>query len=130
MIMKRKLPRKQNAKVSLKKMEKRKIQSVVNVLARPKSPQGKPLSSFALQVENKLDQMDVLSCTITEKKIMYIIFEVEMGTTCVTTTQRQHSISMRPTEAQFLNAATPFQLQYSSGTPQAQNFWMDLLHNN
>ena len=125
MIMKRKLHRKQNAKVSLKKMEKRKIQlleSIANALATPKSPQGKPLSSFAMHVENKLDQMDVLSCTITEKRIMYIIFEVEMGTTCVTTTQRQRSISMRPTEAQFLNAATPFQRQYSSGTPQTQNF--------
>ena len=36
---------------------------------------------------------------------------------------------MRPTEAQYSNATTPIQGQYSSDTPQTQNFWMDLLHN-
>ena len=82
---------------------------------------------------------------------MDILFEVETGTTCVAPTQRQHLISMRPAEAQYLNATThvqahyssgmrpteaqysnattPIRGQYSSGTPQTQNFWMDLLHN-
>ena len=73
--------------------------------------------------------MDGRSRTITEKRIMNILFEVEMETTCVTRTQRQHSIIMRPAEAQYLNATTPVQGQYSSGTLQTQNFWMDLLHN-
>ena len=60
---------------------------------------------------------------------MDILLELEMRTTCVTPTQRQHSISMRSAEAQYSNAATAAQRQYSSGTPQTQNFWMDLRHN-
>ena len=60
---------------------------------------------------------------------MDILLELEMRTTCVTPTQRQHSISMRSAEAQYSNAATAVQRQYSSGTPQTQNFWMDLCHN-
>ena len=44
-----------------------------------------------------------------------ILFEIEMRTTCVTPTQRQHSISMRPAEAQYSNATTPVKKQYSSG---------------
>ena len=82
---------------------------------------------------------------------MDIVFEVGMGTTCVRPTQRQHSISMRPAEAQYLNSTTPVQGQYSSGmrpaeaqysnattpvqgqylsgTSQTQNFWIHLLHN-
>ena len=137
-----------------KKMEERKIQlleGVANALATPKAPQGKTPSSFALYVDDKLKQMDARSRTITEKRIMDILFEDEIRTTCVAPTQRQHSISMRPAEAQcsnatapvrgqyssgmrpaeakYSNATTPVQGQYSSGTPQTQNFWMDLLHN-
>ena len=71
--------------------------------------------------------MDARSRTITKKRfIRDILFEVKMGTKCVTPTQRQHSISMAPAEAQYSNAATPVQGQYSSDTPQTQNFWMDL----
>ena len=53
----------------------------------------------------------------------------ENGSTCVALTQRQHWTSMKPAEAQYSNATTPVQGQYLSGTPQSQNFWMDLLHN-
>ena len=60
---------------------------------------------------------------------MDILLEFVMSTTCVTPTQRQHTIGMRSAEAQYSNAATAVQRQYSSGTPQTQNFWMDLLHN-
>ena len=71
--------------------------------------------------------MDARSRTITKKRIIRdILFEVKMGTKCVTPTQRQHSISMAPAEAQYSNAVTPVQGQYSSDTPQTQNFWMDL----
>ena len=71
--------------------------------------------------------MNARSRTITKKRIIRdILFEVKMGTKCVTPTQRQHSISMAPAEAQYSNAATPVQGQYSSDTPQTQNFWMDL----
>ena len=71
--------------------------------------------------------MDARSRTITKKRIIRdILFEVKMGTKCVTPTQRQHSISMAPAEAQYSNAGTPVQGQYSSDTPQTQNFWMDL----
>ena len=92
---------------------------------------GKTPSSFAMYVNNRLKQMDARSSTITERKMMDILLEVEMGTTCVPPTQRQHSISVRPAEAQYLNATTPVQgqEQYSSSTPQNQNFRMDLLHN-
>ena len=113
-------------------MEERKMQlleGVANALATPKAPQGKTYSFFAVHVDDKLKQMDACSRTITEKRIKDILFEVEMGTTCVTPTQRQHSISMRPAEVQYSNATTPVQGKYSSGTPQTQNFWMDLLHN-
>ena len=115
-----------------KKMDERKTQSlegVANALTTPKAPQRKTPSLFAMYVDDKLKQMVACSCTITEKRIMDILFGVEMGTTCVTPTQRQDSISMRPAEAQYSNATTPVQRQYSSGTPQIQNFWMDLLHN-
>ena len=57
MIMKRKLPQKQSPKVSLKKLEERKIQllkGVINALATPKTPQGKIPSSFAMYVDKKL----------------------------------------------------------------------------
>ena len=60
------------------------------------------------------------SHTIIKKRIMDILFEVEMGTMCVRPTQRQHSISMRPTAAQYLNAAKPVQGQYSSGMRPAE----------
>ena len=43
-----------------------------------------------------------------------------MRTTCVTPTQRQHSISMRPAEAQYSNATTPIQGKYSSGMTPAE----------
>ena len=129
MIMKRKLPQKQNAKVSLKNgrikgpITQRRCQS----LATPKRPQGKTPSSFAMCVD-KLKLIDACSCTITEKRIMDILFEVEIGTTYVTPFQRQHSISMRCAEAQYLNVTTPVQGQYLSLT-QTQNFWMDLHRN-
>ena len=135
-------------------MEERKIElleDVANALATPKAPQGKTPSFFAMYVVDKLKQMDARSRAITGKRIMDILFELEMGTTCLTPTQRQHSISMRPieaqysnattpvrgqnlsgmrsAEAQYLNATTPVQGQYSSGRPQTQNSWMDLLHN-
>ena len=74
-------------------MEERKIQllkGVANVLATPKAPQGKTPSSFAMYVDDKLKQMDARSRTIIEKRIMDILLEVEMGTTRVTPTQRQH----------------------------------------
>ena len=130
-------------------MEERKIQlleGVPNALATPKAPQGKIPSSFAMYVDDKLKYMDARSHTITEKRIMDILFETEMGTTCVRPIQRQHSISMRPAAAQYSNTATPVQGQYSSGmrpaeaqysnattpvqglyssrTPQTQNFWI------
>ena len=47
-----------------------------------------------MYVDDKLKQKDARSRTITEKRIMDILFEVEMGTTCVTPTQTQNSISM------------------------------------
>ena len=53
-----------------KKLEERQIQlleSVANVLATPKAPQGKTPSSFAMYVDNKLKQMDTRSHTITKK---------------------------------------------------------------
>ena len=68
-----------------KKMEERKItllEGVANVLATPKAPQGKTPSSFDMYADDKLKQMDARSRTITEKRIMDILFEVEMGTTC------------------------------------------------
>ena len=111
MIMKRKLIRNQSAKVSLK-MEERKIrllEGAANALATPKALQGKTLSSFTMYVEDKLKQMDARSRPITKKRIMDILFEVEMRTTCVTPTQRQYSISMRSAEAQYSNATTPIQ---------------------
>ena len=96
-----------------------------------------------------LKQIDAHYRTITKKRIMDILFEVEIWTTCVTPIQRQYSISMRPAEAQYshvatpvqrqhssgiepavaqyLNVATSIQRQYFSGTLQIQNFWMDLL---
>ena len=78
-------------------------------------------------VDDRRKQMDARSRTITKKRIIRdILFEVKMGTKCVTPTQRQHSISMAPAEAQYSNAGTPVQGQYSSDTPQTQNFWMDL----
>ena len=83
----------------VKKMKERNIQlleGVANALATPKVPQCKTPSSFAMYVDDKLKQMDAHSLTITEKRIMDILFEVEMGTTCVVPIQRQHSISMRP----------------------------------
>ena len=89
-IMKRKFPQKQSAKVSLKKMEERKIQlleGVVNGFATPKRPEGKTPFSFAMYVDDKLKEIDTHSSTITEKKIMDILFEIEMRTTCVTPTQ-------------------------------------------
>ena len=82
-----------------------------------------------MYVDDKLKQKDARSRTITEKRIMDILFEVEMGTTCVTPTQTQNSISMSPAEVQYSNATTSFQGQYSSGTPRTQTFLMDLLHN-
>ena len=36
---------------------------------------------------------------------------------------------MTPTEAQYSNGTTAFPGEYSSGTPQTQNFWMNILHN-
>ena len=107
-----KLPRKQSAKVLLKKWKKERsnysnVEGVVIVLATPKAPQGKTPSSFAIYVDDKLKQMDARSRTITEKRVMDIFFEVDAGTTCVAPTQRQHSISMRPAEAQYSNATTP-----------------------
>ena len=60
----------------------------------PKAPQGKTPYSFTMYVDDKLKQKDAHSRTITEKRIMDILFEVEMGTTCVTPTQTQNSISM------------------------------------
>ena len=83
-------------------MEERKIQlleGVANALATPKAPQGRTPSFFAMHVVDKLKQIDPRSLTITEKRIMDILFQLEMGTTCVTPTERQHSISMRPIEA-------------------------------
>ena len=70
-----------------KKMEERKIQ-LLNALATPKAPQDKTPSSFAMYADDELKQMDARSRTITEKRIIDILFEVEMGTTCVTPTQR------------------------------------------
>ena len=49
---------------------------------------GKTPSSFAMYVNNRLKQMDARSSTITEKKMMDILLEVEMATTCVPPTQR------------------------------------------
>ena len=66
-----------------KKLEERQIQlleSVANVLATPKAPQGKTPSSFAMYVDNKLKQMDTRSQTITKKWIVGILFEAKMGT--------------------------------------------------
>ena len=83
------------------------VEGVVNVLATPNAPQGKTPSSFAIYVDDKLKQMDARSRTITEKSVMDILFEVDTGNTCVAPTQRQHSISMRPAEAQYSNATTP-----------------------
>ena len=48
---------------------------------------------------------------------------------CNTYSKTAALISMTPTEAQYSNATAPVQGQYSSGAPQTQNFWMDLLHN-
>ena len=88
-------------------MEERKIQIIegcANALATSKAPDGKTPSTFAMYVDDKLKQMDTRSRTLTEKRIIYILFEAEMETTCV----------------------PPVQAQYSSGTPQTQNFWMGL----
>ena len=105
-------------------MEERKIQlleGVANALATRKAPQGKTHSSFAVFVDDRRKQMDARSRTITEKRIIRdILFEVKMGTKCVTPTQRQHSISMAPAEAQYSNAATPVQGQYSSDTANSK----------
>ena len=90
------------------------------MLATPKTPQGETPSSFAMYFDDKLKQMDARFCRITEKRIMEILFEVEMGTTCVTHTQRQHSISMRPVEALYSNATTTVQGQYSSDIRPAE----------
>ena len=93
-----------------KKMEEIKIQlleGVVNGLVTPKTPQGKTPFCFAMYVDDKLKEIDTHFSTITEKKIMDILFEIEMRTTCVTPTQRQQSISMRPGVAQYSNATTP-----------------------
>ena len=106
-----------------KKMEERKIQllkGLANALETPKAPQGNTPSSFAIYVNNKLKQMDARSHAITEKRIMDTLFEAKMGTTCVISTQRQSSISMRPAEAQYSNAATPVHGQYSSGIRPAE----------
>ena len=91
-------------------MEEIKIQlleGVVNGLVTPKTPQGKTPFCFAKYVDDKLKEIDTHFSTITEKKIMDILFEIEMRTTCVTPTQRQQSISMRPGVAQYSNATTP-----------------------
>ena len=114
----------------MEEREIRLLEGVANVLATPKALQSKTLSSFTMYVDDKLRQMDARSRPITKKRIMDILFEVEMRTTCVTPTQRQYSISMRPAEAQYSNATTSVQGHYSSGTLQTQNFWMDLLQNN
>ena len=60
-----------------------------------------------MYVDDKLKKMDARSHKITEKSFMDIVFEVEMGTTCVRTTKRQHSISMRPGEVQYLDSTAP-----------------------
>ena len=96
------------------------LEGVANALATPKVPQCKTPSSFAMYVDDKLKQMDAHCFTITEKRIMDILFEVEMGTTCVVPIQRQHSISMRPAKVQYSNAKTPVQGQYLSGMRPAQ----------
>ena len=67
-----------------------------------------------------LKQIDAHSHTITKKRILDILFEVEIGTTCVTPIQRQYSISMRPAEEQYSNIATPAQRQHSSGMELAE----------
>ena len=110
-------------KCFVKKMAERKIQlpeGVANMLATPKTPQGETPSSFAMYFDDKLQQMDARFCRITEKRIMEILCEVEMGTTCATHTQRQHSISMRPAEALYSNATTTVQGQYSSDIRPAE----------
>ena len=83
-------------------MKERKIQSlegIASALAIPKAVQGKKSSSFAMYVDNKLKQIDARSYKITKKGIIDILFEVQIGTTCVTSAQRQHSISIRSAEA-------------------------------
>ena len=73
-------------------MEEKKTQlleGVTNAHATPKAPQGKTSSSFAMYVDNKLNQMNGPSRTITEKRLMVISSKVEIETTCVTPTQRQ-----------------------------------------
>ena len=114
---------------SFAKNERKKDPITWRCCPTPKAPQGKTPYSFTMYVDDKLKQKDARSRTITEKRIMDILFEVEMGTTCVTPTQTQNSISMSPAEVQYSNATTPFQGQYSSGTPRTQTFLMDLLHN-
>ena len=64
------------------KKEIKLLEGVANVLATPKALQGKTPSSFDMYVDCKLKQMEARSRTITEKRIMDILFEVEMGTTC------------------------------------------------
>ena len=83
-------------------MKERKIQlleGIASALATPKAVQGKKPSSFAMHVDNKLKQIDARSYKITKKGIIDILFEVQIGTMCVTSAQRQHSISIRSAEA-------------------------------
>ena len=65
-------------------MEERNIQlleDVANALAISKAPQDKTPSSFDMYVDGKLKQMDARSRIITVKRIMDILFKIEMETT-------------------------------------------------
>ena len=65
-------------------MEERNIQlleDVANALAIPKASQEKTPSLFDMYVDGKLKQMNARSHIITEKRIMDILFKVEMETT-------------------------------------------------
>ena len=110
MIMKRKLPERKAQTFRQKKWKKEKsnyLKALPALLQHQKHLNVKKTSSFAMHVDNKRKQIDAWSHKITEKAIMGILFEAEIGTTYVTSVQGQ----------------------YSSSTPQTQNFWLDLLHN-
>ena len=71
-IMKRKFPQMQSAKVSLKKMEERKIQlleGVVSGFATPKTPEGKTPFSFAMYVDDKLKEKILTPAQSLRKKL-------------------------------------------------------------
>ena len=102
MIMKRKLPERKAQTFRQKKWKKEKsnyLKALPALLQHQKHLNVKKTSSFAMHVDNKRKQIDAWSHKITEKAIMGILFEAEIGTTYVTSAQRQHFISMRSAEA-------------------------------